>query len=142
MTQGCRRGADRGERPQAAGAAVPQYHPAGAARRTGTAQRCRAGGVEAQDAVARPNHAPGHEPAGVHAAAGRAGAAAAAVSVTGCFPAVNLGSRMPGMGRLEPAGPSNSSPDSRRRRLDARKLSLADESSRPIAELHSLRFKA
>ena len=36
------------------------------------------GGAPAQDTVARWDHAPGHEPAGVHAAAGRAGAAAAA----------------------------------------------------------------
>ena len=40
----------------------------------------RAGGAEAQDTVARRNHAPGDEPAGVHAAACGAGSPAAAAS--------------------------------------------------------------
>jgi hypothetical protein len=39
--------------------------------------RCRAGRAQAQDAVARRHHAPGHEPVGVGAAACGAGAAAA-----------------------------------------------------------------
>ena len=71
--QSARGGAGRSEGPQAAGAAVPLHHPAGAVGRTDSALRGRAGGVAAQDAVARRHHAPGHEPAGVHAAAGGKG---------------------------------------------------------------------
>jgi hypothetical protein len=42
-------GAGRGTRPQAAGTVVPLHHAAGVVRRAGPAQRCRAGGTEAQD---------------------------------------------------------------------------------------------
>ncbi len=41
-----RRGAVGSTRPQAAGTAVPLHHAAGAVRRTGPTQRCRAGQVE------------------------------------------------------------------------------------------------
>ena len=61
--------AGRSARAQAAGAAVPLHHPAGAGRRTGTAQRRRSGGSQAHDPLARRHHAPGDEPAGVPAAA-------------------------------------------------------------------------
>jgi hypothetical protein len=70
------RGAGGSARPQAAGAVVPLHHPPRSVGRTGAAQRRRAGGAEAQDALARRHHASGDEPAGVHAAAGRVGAAA------------------------------------------------------------------
>ena len=70
------RGAGGSARPQAAGAVVPRDHPPRSVGRTGAAQRRRAGGAEAQDALARRHHASGDEPAGVHAAAGRVGAAA------------------------------------------------------------------
>jgi len=68
-----RRRAGRSARAQAAGAAVPIYHPTGVIRRAGTAQRRRSGAAQAQDTMARRHHAPGHEPAGVHAAAGGTG---------------------------------------------------------------------
>jgi hypothetical protein len=102
----------RGERPQAAGATVPLHHSTGAVGRTCSAQRLRAGGVEAQVAVARrpcrlrpaagralrqaktvhrtvcvraQHYALGHEPKGVHATAGGAGATAeAAPHQVGC----------------------------------------------------------
>ena len=57
--------------------AVPLHNPAGTFRRAGAAQCRRAGGAQAQDALARRNHAPDHEPAGAHAAVGGAGAEAA-----------------------------------------------------------------
>jgi len=63
---------------QAARATVPPRPPARAVGRTRAARRRRAGGAQVQDAVARRQHAPAHEPAGVHAAAGGAGAAAEA----------------------------------------------------------------
>jgi hypothetical protein len=65
--------AGRSARAQAAGAAVPLHHPAGAGRRESAAQRCRSGGAQAQAPLARRHHAPGDEPAGVHAAAGGTG---------------------------------------------------------------------
>ena len=49
--------------------------PALAVRRTGAVQRRRVGGVEARDAVARRQHAPGDVAAGAHAAAAGAGSA-------------------------------------------------------------------
>jgi hypothetical protein len=67
--QSARRGAGRRTRPQAAGAAVPLHHPAGTVRRAHTVRRGGAGGAQAQDTVARRDHAPGDEPTGVHAAA-------------------------------------------------------------------------
>jgi hypothetical protein len=70
--------AGRSARAQAAGAAVPLHHPAGAGRRESAAQRRRPGGSQAQDTMARRHHAPGDEPAGVPAAAGGAGATAQA----------------------------------------------------------------
>ncbi len=70
--------AGRSARAQAAGAAVPLHHPAGAGRRESAAQRRRPGGTQAQDTMARRHHAPGGEPAGVHAAAGGAVATAQA----------------------------------------------------------------
>jgi hypothetical protein len=70
--------AGRSARAQAAGAAVPLHHPAGAGRRESAAQRRRPGGTQAQDTMARRHHAPGDEPAGVPAAAGGAGAPAQA----------------------------------------------------------------
>ena len=52
----------------AAGTAMPLHHPPSTVGRARAAQRCWAGGIEAQETVARRRHAPGHEPAGVHAA--------------------------------------------------------------------------
>ena len=53
--------------------------------------------------MARRHHAPGHVAAGVHAAAGGAGAKAATIKpVNGGFVAVNRGTRMPGLGRERP----------------------------------------
>ena len=57
------------------GTSVPLHHATGAFRRAGADQCRRTGGAEAQDAVARRHHAPRHVAAGVHAAAGGAGAA-------------------------------------------------------------------
>ena len=44
-------------------------HPPGAGQRARSDQRRRPGGAQAQDTLARRHHAPGDEPAGVHAAA-------------------------------------------------------------------------
>jgi hypothetical protein len=60
------RGALRSTRPQAPGTTVRLHHPPGAARRTGAVQRRQAGGVEAQDAMARRHHALGDVAPGVH----------------------------------------------------------------------------
>jgi hypothetical protein len=65
-------------RPPGAGATVPLHHPPGAGQRARADQRRRAGGAQAQDPLARRHHAPGDVAAGVHAAAGRAGAQAEA----------------------------------------------------------------
>ena len=67
-----------GRRPPGAGATVPLHHPPGAGQRARTDQRRRAGGAQAQDSLARRHHAPGDVAAGVHAAAGSAGATAEA----------------------------------------------------------------
>jgi len=97
-----RGGAGRRKRPQAAGTAVPPHHVPGAIRRVGATHRRQAGGVEAQDTVARRQHAPGDVADGVHSAAGRAGAAAEAALADDCFMAVYLSNRVPGLGRLPP----------------------------------------
>ncbi len=68
----------RRRRPAGAGATVPLYHPSGTGQRARANQRRRAGGAEAQDSLARRHHAPGDIAAGVHAAAGGAGATPAA----------------------------------------------------------------
>jgi uncharacterized iron-regulated membrane protein len=60
------------------GATVPIHHASGAGQRTRTDQRRRAGGAQAQDSLARWDHASGHVAAGVHAAACGAGATATA----------------------------------------------------------------
>jgi len=98
-------------RPQAAGTAVPRHHPAGAFRRAGTAQCRRAGGIEAQDAVAQRHHASGDEPAGVHPTAGGAETAVPAAPANDCIAAADFGSRMPAQGRVLPASVANSAPD-------------------------------
>jgi hypothetical protein len=63
-----RGGAGRRVRPQAAGSAAPLHHAPGAVGRAGRIRRCRQGGVEARDVMARRHHAPGDVAAGVHAA--------------------------------------------------------------------------
>jgi hypothetical protein len=71
-----RRGANRSTSPQAAGATVSLHHPPCAVGRTCVSQCRRAGGAEAQDAVARWNHAPGDDVVEIHPAGGCAGDAA------------------------------------------------------------------
>ena len=61
-----------------AGATLPLRHPTGSVQRAGSDQHRRAGGAQAQDPVARRDHASGREPTGVHAAAGGVGSAVTA----------------------------------------------------------------
>ena len=63
--------------PPGAGAMVPLHHPPGPGQRTRANQGRRTSGAQAQDALARRHHAPADVAALVHAAAGRAGTAAA-----------------------------------------------------------------
>ena len=57
---------------------MPLHHAPGVGQRAHTDQRRRTGGAQAQDSLARRHHAPDHVAAGVHAAAGSAGATPAA----------------------------------------------------------------
>ena len=66
----------RGRRPPGAGTTLPHHHPARSGQRSRADQRRRTGGSQAQDPLARRDHASGHVAAGVHAAAGGAGATA------------------------------------------------------------------
>ena len=52
--------------------------------------------------LARQDHTPGHVDAGVRAAAGSARVTATTAPTSDCFKAVNLGNRMPGLGRIKP----------------------------------------
>ena len=66
----------RGRRPPGAGTTLPLHNPARPGQRSRADQRRRPGGAQARDPLARRHHAPGHVAAGVHAAAGGAGAKA------------------------------------------------------------------
>jgi len=80
----------RRRRPPGAGATVPLHHAPGVCQRMRANQRRRASGAQAQDPLARRHHPLGNVAAGVHAAAGCAGAPAPATLTYDRYMAFNL----------------------------------------------------